>query len=218
MNKTGIILGSSGLVGSKLLTLLLDSPAYTQVILFNRKASDIKHVKIIEYLVDFNQPQSYQNDIKGDVIFCCLGSTKAKTPNQEDYRKVDYDIPLFFAKQGIINNVKNYHLISSLGANANATSPYLKLKGEIENELKKQNINGLYIYQPSFLIGNRLENRPLEKLALGFMKLINPLLVGKLKNYRGIQAETVAKAMINTSLNAVSGTFTFTSQQIINLA
>lgn len=218
MNKTAILLGASGLVGSKLLTLLLNSPAYTQVILFNRKVSSVKHPKIKEILVDFSQPQSYLNAIKGDVIFCCLGSTKAKTPNPADYRKVDYDIPLIFAQEGFKNGVQTFHLVSSLGANINASNSYLKLKGEVEDAIKKVNLNSLYIYQPSFLLGNRLENRGLEKFASFFVRLINPLLVGGFKKYRGIQAQTVTQAMLKTSLIGTTGIHTHTSDKIKKLA
>ncbi len=218
MNKTAILLGASGLVGNQLLTLLLESPAYTQVILFNRKPSTIKHPKIKEILVDFSQPQTYLNAIKGDVIFCCIGSTKAKTPNPADYRKVDYQIPLLFAQEGFKNGVQEFHLVSSLGANANASNSYLKLKGEVEDAIKKINLNSLYIYQPSFLLGNRLENRNLEKFASFFVRLINPLLVGGLKKYRGIQSQIVAKAMLNISLICATGIHTYTSDKIKNLA
>lgn len=218
MNKTAILLGASGLVGSQLLTLLLNSPSYTQVILFNRKVSSVKHPKIKEILVDFSQPQSYLNAIKGDVIFCCIGSTKAKTPNPADYRKVDYDIPLIFAQEGFKNGVQAFHLVSSLGANINASNSYLKLKGEVEDAIKKVNLNSLYIYQPSFLTGNRLENRNIEKLASFFIRLINPLLMGSLKKYRGIQAQTVAQGMLKTSLIGTTGIHTYTSDKIKNLA
>ncbi len=218
MNKTAIILGASGLVGSHLLTLLLDNPAYTQVILFNRKASAVKHPKIKEFVVDFCTPQSYQNNIKADVIFCCLGSTKAKTPKPADYRKVDYDIPLFFAQQGEANGVQQFHLISSIGAKVGASNAYLKLKGEVENEIKKQHLTGLYIYQPSFLLGKRLENRPIEKIFLNIVAFLEPLFIGSLKKYRGIRATTVAQAMLKTSLIGASGIHTYTSDKIKNLA
>ncbi len=218
MNKTAILLGASGLVGNQLLTLLLNSPAYTQVILFNRKVSSLNHPKIKEFVVDFSQPQTYLNAIKGNVIFCCIGSTKTKTPNPADYRKVDYDIPLLFAQEGYKNGVQAFHLVSSLGANINASNSYLKLKGEVEDAIKKVNLNSLYIYQPSFLMGKRQEDRGLEKLTSFFIKLINPLLVGGLKKYRGIQAQTVALAMLNTSLIGTIGIHTYTSDKIKNLA
>lgn len=218
MNKTAIVLGSSGLVGSQLLTLLLNSSVYTQVILFSRKSSTIKHPKIKEFVVDFNQPQSYERDIQGDVIFCCLGSTKAKTPNNKDYRKIDFDIPLFFAHEAVKKGLQQFHLVSSLDANSQSNTFYLKLKGEIEEALKQCDIPSLYIYQPSFLLGKRLENRPIEKFFLQLVKVLEPLFIGKLKKYRGIQAQIVAQAMLNISLIGEKGTHTYTSETIKKLA
>ena len=218
MNKTAILLGSSGLVGNQLLTLLLNCPTYTQVILFNRKPSLVKHPKIKEFVVDFNNLENHKNEIKADAIFSCLGSTKSKTPNLADYRKVDFDIPLFFAEEGSKNGAQQYHLISSLGADAQAKNFYTKLKGEVEEALKKCAIPGIYIYQPSFLIGNRLEKRVLEKLVLGFVKILSPFLIGKLKKFKGIEASILAKAMLNTSLKSELGIHTYTSDIIKTLA
>lgn len=218
MNNTAIILGSSGLVGSQLLTLLLNSTAYKQVVLFNRKPSSIKHPKIKEYVIDFNQPQSYKKDIQGDVIFCCLGSTKVKTPNPTDYRKIDFDIPLLFANEAVKKGLQQFHLVSSLGASSLSKTFYLKLKGEVETALKKCNLKSLYIYQPSILLGNRLENRPIERFFLAIIKFLNPLFIGKIKRYSGIQALVVAQAMLNTSLISKKGTHIYTSETIKKLA
>jgi uncharacterized protein YbjT (DUF2867 family) len=218
MNKTAILLGSSGLVGSQLLTLLLNTSAYTQVILFNRKPSLVKHPKIKEVLVDFNNIENYKNEIKADVIFSCLGSTKSKTPNLADYRKVDFDIPLWFANEGAKNGIQQYHLVSSIGANSKSTNFYTKLKGEVEDGLKECAIPNINIYQPSFLIGNRLEKRQLESIGLVFIKILNPFLIGKLKKYKGIEASILAKAMLNTSLKNDLGIHTYTSDKIKTLA
>ena len=217
MNKRAIIIGASGLIGKALLTLLLTHEEFESIKVYVRKPLNIQHQKLTEIITDFSNIQELSNSIDGDVIFCCLGSTKSKTPDLNDYRKIDHDYPLFFAKEGLKNGLKQFHLISALGADAKSSNFYTKMKGETEDELKQLSIPSIYIYQPSFLTGNRTENRPLEKVVLLIMKLIDPLLVGGLKKYQSINAITVAKAMINESIKNKKGIFVHKSDQIKEL-
>ena len=217
MNKRAIIIGASGLIGKELLTLLLTHQEFESIKVYVRKPLNIKHQKLTEIITDFNTIQELNNSIDSDIIFCCLGSTKSKTPDLNEYRKIDHDYPLFFAKEGLKNGLKQFHLISALGADAKSSNFYTKMKGETEDELKQLSIPSIYIYQPSFLSGNRTENRPLEKVVLLVMKLIDPLLVGGLEKYQSINAITVAKAMINESIKNKKGIFVHKSDQIKEL-
>ena len=217
MNKRAIIIGASGLIGKELLTLLLNHQEFESIKVYVRKPLNIKHQKLTEIITNFNTIQELNNSIDGDIIFCCLGSTKSKTPDLNDYRKIDHDYPLFFAKEGLKNGLKQFHLISALGADAKSSNFYTKMKGETEDELKQLSIPSIYIYQPSFLSGNRTEKRPLEKVVLLVMKLIDPLLLGGLKKYQSINAITVAKAMINESIKNKKGIFVHKSDKIKEL-
>ena len=147
-----------------------------------------------------------------------MGSTKKKTPDLTEYRKIDHDYPLYFAKEGLKNGLMQYHIVSALGADPKSSNFYTKMKGELENDLKKLKIPALYIYQPSFLEGKRNENRPLEKIILPIMKLVNLLLIGGLRKYQSISAKVVAKAMLNESIKNKSGIFVFESDKIKELA
>lgn len=215
--KKAIILGASGLIGSELLTLLLNSDSFIEVTAFLRSPLMIQHPKLKQQITSFDNLEQQKPKIKADIIFCCLGSTKKKTPNLKDYKKVDHDIPLFFAKEGLANHLSQFHLVSTLGANLNSSNFYTQLKGEIERDLKMLSIPSLFIYQPSLLEGNRKEKRPLEKVMLGLMKYVNPLLVGSLRKYRPIKAKDVAKAMFNESIQNKSGIFVFKSDKIKEL-
>ena len=217
MNKRAIIIGASGLIGKELLTLLLNHEEFESIKVYVRKPLNIQHQKLTEIITDFSKMQELSNSIDGDVIFCCLGSTKSKTPDLNDYRKIDHDYPLFFAKEGLKNGMSQFHLVSALGANAKSSNFYTKMKGETEDELKHLSIPSIYIYQPSFLSGNRTEKRPLEKVVLFIMKLIDPLLIGNLKKYQSINAITVAKAMIDESIKNKKGIFVHKSDQIKEL-
>nr|MBC7612429.1 nucleoside-diphosphate sugar epimerase [Pseudopedobacter sp.] len=217
-NKKSIILGASGLIGSKLLSILLENENYSEVKVFVRKLLPIEHPKLIQIITDFDHLEMIHSEIDSHVIFCCLGSTKKKTPDLTEYRKIDHDYPIYFAKEGLKSELLQYHIVSALGANAKSSNFYTKMKGELENDLKKLKICALYIYQPSFLEGNRKENRPLEKIIMLIMKLVNILLIGGLRKYQSISAISVAKAMLNESIKNKSGIFVLESDKIKELA
>lgn len=213
-----IIVGASGLIGSSLLSALIRSEQIAEITLLLRNSLSISNPKVKEIVLNFDELDNYASKIKGDIIYCCLGTTKSKSPDPNNYRKIDLEYPLNLAKIGLKNGIGQFHVVSSLGANSQSKNAYLKLKGELENELKKLNIPSLHIYQPSFLEGKRQENRPLEKIMMPVMKLLNPILLGSLENYRSIKASDVARAMINQSIKELNGTFTYPSKQIKELA
>jgi uncharacterized protein YbjT (DUF2867 family) len=213
-----ILVGARGLIGSNLLSLLIESNEISRILLLVRKPLKVSDHKVQELIVNFDELEKFSSEIKGDIIYSCLGTTKAANPDKDQYRKIDLEYPLKLAEIGVKNDISQFHLVSSLGANISASNSYLKLKGELEQELKQVAIISLHIYQPSLLIGNRKETRTLEKLAVNAFKLIDPLLIGPLKKYHSIKAETVAKAMLNQSLKNLEGTFTYPSIQIQELA
>lgn len=213
-----IVAGATGLVGSLLLELLLHHPDVYEILVLSRKQLPIQNQKLKQLVIDFDRLEEYQAEINGDVIFCCLGTTRKKTPDLKIYRKIDHDYPVELAKIGAKNSIQQFHLISSLGAHANSFAFYTKIKGETERDVKAIHLPSTYIYQPSFLVGNRSEKRFGERFGMNLFKLINPFLIGRLKKYRSISAQIVAKAMLNQFLKNNTGTFTFPSDQIKKLA
>lgn len=213
-----ILVGASGLIGNHLLSNLISSDDISEITLLVRNKMGISNPKVLEIVINFDEINQYSSKITGDIIYCCIGTTKSKTPDANNYRKIDLEYPLNLGKIGAENGVSQFHVISSLGANSESKNAYLQLKGELEKELKKLSIPSLHIYQPSFLEGKRKENRPLEKIMLPIMKLINPLLLGPFENYRSIKSSDVAKAMINQSKKELKGVFTYPSKQIKKLA
>lgn len=209
-----IIVGATGLIGNSLLHQLLDHPDYTKITAIVRKEIPLQHPKLEQLLVDFDHLENHQDHIKADVVFCTLGTTKSKTPDQEQYRKIDYQYPLDIAFIAQQNGASQYHLVSSLGANAKSAVFYSKLKGEVERDLKSIPFRAIHIYRPSLLVGNRKEHRTGEAFMIGVMRILNPLLIGGLKKYRSIKIDKVASAMLKQSLNPTTGIFTYDSEQI----
>lgn len=213
--KKVIIAGASGLIGSYLLRFLLEENSIGEVTALVRKPLDISHKNLVQRQISFDKPESFKEFITGDVLFCCLGSTRKKTPDQRDYRKVDYDYPLALAQLASQNQVQQFHIVSALGANPHSVNFYSRLKGEVERDIKVLNFRSIHIYKPSLLEGPRQEKRPLEKVAMKLMKIINPLLRGNLTKYRSIKAEIVALAMYKQSLKNSEGVFIYPSDKII---
>lgn len=218
MAKKAIIVGASGLTGSCLLDLLLHQPAYDEVLVLVRKDLPLKHNKLTQMVVDFDRLDEYSVRITGDALFCCLGSTKKKTPDLKDYRKVDHDYPLHLAQIALKNGISQFHLVSAIGASTKASNFYSKMKGETEEDIIKTGLPSLHIYRPSFIAGNRKENRPLEKFFIGLMKVMDPILIGKLKKYRSIAAKTIANAMYKQSLKNETGVHIYSSDKIKELS
>jgi len=214
-----VIVGASGLVGNHLLNILLQSAAYKEVAVLVRKELPVQHPKLKQVVIDFEQLLAFGKDINGHALFCCLGSTRKKTPDMAVYQKIDRDYPLQLAQIALKNGIAQYHLVSALGANASASNFYRKMKGEVEADVQQVGLSCLHIYRPSLLTGDRSEkNRTAEKFASALFKLINPLLVGSLKKYRSIPAVTVAQAMYKQSLIKKEGVFIHLSDEIKEIA
>ncbi|WP_350293275.1 NAD-dependent epimerase/dehydratase family protein [uncultured Croceitalea sp.] len=194
--KTAIILGATGLVGGILLELLVKDKLYKKIVLFSRRAVEIKHQKIEEHLCDLLELELQQEHFKADEVFCCIGSTNAKTPNNELYKRIDYGIPVAAAKLCVQNNINTLMIVSALGADANSSIFYNRIKGEMEDKVLEIKIPKMHIVQPSMIGGNRKEKRPREYFFKKMMQGLSFLFQGALKKYRVIHPETIAKSMV----------------------
>lgn len=216
--KTALIIGSTGLIGSQLLNLLLESKDYNKVITFVKRDSGKQHPKLSQHIIDFDQLESYQELIVGDDFFCTIGTTIKKAGTKEAFKKVDFEYPQQFAAFAEQNKVKNFLLISSLGADETSGNFYLKTKGEIENILKNSDFESVSILRPSLLLGNRQEFRLGERVAGIFMRTLSFLFFGKLKKYKPIESETVAKALLTIAQKNIKGFTVYESDSIENIA
>lgn len=212
-----MIIGATGLTGNCLLRLLLNDGRYNKVLALSRRSIDILHGKLEVEMVDFNRLKDYKPGIQVDEVYCCIGTTKSKTPNENAYRKVDFEIPFHAAKMARTNGLTTFVVMSSMGANPKSKVFYSRLKGEMEEAVKEQGILHTIIVRPSLIAGDRDEKRLGESLMKGLMTFINPFLIGVLKPYRSIRPEAIARAMIYLS-NSSSGVLTVPSDQLQYMA
>src|SRR5690242_13024580 len=93
---TALILGGSGLVGGKLVELLLEAPEWTRVKTLVRRPLEpaVPHAKLEEVRVDFDRLDEARAAFAVDDVFCCLGTTIKQAGSREAFRRVDHDYPL----------------------------------------------------------------------------------------------------------------------------
>ena len=167
-------------------------------------------------MTDFNNLNKHAEDIKGDECFCCIGTTKKKSPNKNEYQKIELDIPKKIAQIAKSNSVKSFFFVSSGYANPKSSGKYLKFKGLVEEEIKNLNFDKIGIMRPSFLLGERQEERVGEKFGIIIFKLLTPILIGSFRKMRPIQSEIVARAMIKLANENIDQSV-FESNEISNL-
>ena len=214
--KTALIFGSSGLVGGQLLNKLIQNNNYSKIKVFIRSELKINDSKLDIIKTDFNNLENHREDIKGDDCFFCIGTTKKNSPDKNEYRRVELDIPKEIAQIAKSNSVNSFAFVSSGYADAKSSGDYLKFKGLVEEELKNLNFSKLAIMRPSFLIGVRKEERVAEKIGIFLFKMLSPLFLGPLKKMKPINSEKVASAMIK-AVNENLEKNIFESNEIVEL-
>lgn len=191
--KTSIIIGATGLIGSKLHEILGNKADQDKIYLVSRNIPNIMKDKSVHISFE-NGDYSIPPDV--NYAFCCLGTTMKKAGSKEAFLKVDLDMVLNFAKKAKEAGINRFAIVSSIGANPKSNNFYLRTKGQAEEELKKLGFERLVIVRPSLLLGKRNEKRLGEDIGKLLYKLFKFVFIGSLKKYKGIMDEDVAKAMV----------------------
>jgi len=195
--KTALVFGATGLTGKFLLNELLGRNEYERVRVFVRKRLKQTHPKLEIIHFETEELDHIKSLIKGDHLYCCVGTTIKKAGSQKKFREVDYLLPVKLAQIALENNIECMAIISALGADAHQHNFYLRTKGEMEEKILSMNLKRVVLARPSMLLGPREESRPGERLGQVAVNLLKPLLRGKLQKYQGIQVEVLARALVN---------------------
>lgn len=216
--KSAMVVGATGLVGTELLKVLLESDYYRTVVSLSRKAPDIDHPNLVKLILDFERVDEMEELISATDIYCCLGTTMKLAGSKENFYKVDYTYPVEVAKIAHKNETENFFLITAMGSKKGSTVYYNRVKGEVEEAIKALGFPGTHIFRPSLLLGDRRETRNGEQLAQKLGKALPFLFAGPLAKYRPIEAKDVAKGMFSLAKKGVRGINIVESEEIKKLA
>lgn len=193
-NLHAIVLGATGATGQEIVRGLLKDTTFSKVSIFVRTKPDIEHKKLVIHEINFSKLRDYKPLIVGDVIFSALGTTLKDAGSKAQQYLVDYTYQLEFAQMASENGAAHYSLVSAVGANKDALFFYPKIKGALEEAVKKLNFNTIQIFQPPFLIRPSDLIRPGEQKALKVLKVFNQ--IGMLKSQKPLSVQDLATKMI----------------------
>ena len=199
--KSALILGASGLVGSEVLSLSLESDLYNKIVIVVRSPLTIKHNKLVEKIIDFDMPR-WEEIFPVDHVYCCLGTTIKKAGSKTNFIKVDHDYPLAFAAAAKKWESSVFSVITAAGVSPESKIFYNNVKGQLEKKLKSLELFSTLIFRPSLLLGERKEFRLGEKIGSGIAKVTSWMTP---KTYRAIHCKAVAKAMLAESFADKTG-------------
>ncbi|WP_100374274.1 oxidoreductase [Bacillus sp. FJAT-45037] len=200
MERKALVIGATGLVGKQLVKQLLEAKEYSEVHVFVRRPIDQQHEKQTVHIVNFDQISKSEFPHVDD-IFICIGTTIKQAKSKKAFRKVDFDYPVSIATYAKEKGASRLLVISAIGANAESNVFYSRIKGEMEEAIKKIGYPHVDIFRPSLLLGDRPEFRLGEKMGEYGMILFRPFLLGPLSKYRAIKDKTVARAMYQRAIS-----------------
>lgn len=198
-----IVIGATGLVGKHIVEVLLERPDVSRVQVFARRPMPLSNPKLKVSVVDFDRIHDWALEVQGDVLFSALGTTLKTVGSKEAQYKIDHDYQLFVAEAAVRNGVSSYVLISSVNADAGSSFFYLRMKGELEEKIRKLGFKSVFVLRPGPLKGHREKERLNEVLSVGLLDKLPSFLVSP--KMRPVHGEQVAKVAVKLGLSAVPG-------------
>ena len=222
-----LLAGASGMVGGLVLReMLLDCNSQGRVIAPTRRGLLVEDLRLQAPKVDFNSAESRQiiqqaiNQVAGgrvNAYVCCLGSTIKAAGSREAFIAVDRELVLELAGLAHAAGARHAILVSSAGASRQSGNFYLRVKGEVEDAMEKLGFHRLDVLQPGLLLGSRKQRRPAEALFQRLAPLANVMLAGRLRPYRAVAADSLARAIVRLLAADGEGVFTHTYDAICEL-
>jgi uncharacterized protein YbjT (DUF2867 family) len=207
-----LVVGSTGLVGSFILSTLRTSPTpqFAGIEIVTRRSPPVPKdaaVPVNEFLEkDTTKWAAHVSSLSPvpTVAFSSLGTTRAAAGGLEQQYKLDHDLTLDIAKAAKAAGTKTYVLISSGGSNPKSMFAYMKMKGEIEEHVKELGFEHTIILRPGLLVGKREQSRLVEGVLRGVASALN-YIHSSLKDFWAQDAETVARAAVSAAMKVEKG-------------
>ena len=209
------IIGGTGLTGSFLVRKLLADSAIAEVVSVSRKPLTIADVRLTEVLIsELAELRSVEAKVRGELYFCCLGTTIKAAGSKENFEKVDHDAVVAFAATARAHGAKSFTLVSAMGANARSSIFYNRVKGRTEDDVKALGLRSLIIFRPALLAGPRQEFRLGERIATAALVPLSKVLPARIGKSLVTEVETLAARMLAEGKAAPPGVHVIPAKDI----
>lgn len=214
------VVGATGLVGQSILRLAVGREDLRLVGIARREVPLPQGARMEVFVAEPAKWGDVLEAVRPDALICALGTTIAQAGGDKDaFRAVDQQLVVDTARAALAAGVQRMVAVSSVGADRHSKNFYLSVKGETETELAKLGFSRLDVLRPGLLVGQRGgDPRPAERLGIIASPLMNLVLHGKYRQYRGIKADTVATAALALALRKTRGRYTHDNDAIARAA
>ncbi|MXP27295.1 NAD(P)H-binding protein [Porphyrobacter algicida] len=214
------LVGATGLVGRSIVNECVGREDLRLGAIARREMALPRGARMEMFVADPARWGEVVESLKPQAVICAIGTTWAKAGRDEGaFRSVDHDLVLDFAGACRKLGVRRFVAVSSVGADAHSKGFYLRVKGETERDLAKLGFERLDILRPGLLRGRRDGDRRFaERAGIVLSPLINPFLGGRLRRYRAIDSQTVARAALYLAMRPVRGRFVHENAEILRAA
>ena len=210
-----LVIGATGATGREIVKSLLNDNEVEKVTIFVRNLLTLEHYKLKTHVINFNEIEKHKDLISGNVLFSALGTTKKAAGGKKEQYLVDYTYQHEFAKIAAENGVENYSLVSSTGANANSSFFYPKIKGALEEAVKKLKFKKIDIFQPPMLVRQPDLIRDGEKSGIKLLNVLNK--IGILKSQKPLKVNKLAEKMVkNAKITTQEKVSTYLPKDLFN--
>lgn len=209
--KTVMVAGATGLVGSHVLRQALAHPQVSQVVAPTRRALPT-HARLINPVVDFERLPEQADWWGVNAVVCTIGTTIKTAGSQAAFYRVDHDLPLRVGELALRHGAQACAFNSALGADLRSRVFYSRTKGEVERDLLALGYPSLTLVRPGLIGGERVEHRPRERLFVALTQALGPVLP---RRWRVVQAEAIARTLLESALAATPGVRVVMSEDIL---
>lgn len=206
--RTALLAGCTGLVGSRLLRLLLEAPEYGRVHALTRRPLPFDHARLANRILPLQPPEVCLGSTRCDDAFCCVGSPPGSDLDDDGLRRVNVDLVLAIARAAHAAGARRFVVLSAAGADEAASSAFLRHKAAMERALSGVGFASLDVLRPGPLAGWRDAMRPAD-LAAALLLPLAPLVPERWAAWRAVRAGDVAEAMLGAARSQRRGVYVY---------
>lgn len=215
--KSVLLLGATGLVGGECLKRLAASDDYRRIVVLARSPlpEAFRDSRVEVHTIDFERIDAFKSLFAVDHVISCLGTTIRKAGSQESFRRVDFTYAFETASRAAENGASHLLLVTALGADVHSRIFYNRVKGELEQAVRKLPFPCLSIFRPSLILGERQESRMGETIGKVLSTLFGFAIPGR---YRPVAAGEIARAILAVARESRPGVRIVESDAIRRIA